>query len=208
MDRTAWIAVALCIIGLVVWEVYSFKQVRPHPVTASATASATATATVSPFPASPASSSSITAPSPAASATPATSAQPSAMATPSFAEASETIRNSDLELKLTNRGGGIAKAGLLNHRAEENSRVTLNSEEHPPIGAIVTDPNAPQFPEYKMRREGDALFFEATSPEGITIRKRFAFAGNEKKDNYIARLDLEFRNDGTGPYVNPGYFVE
>src|SRR3954470_21212855 len=208
MDRTAWIAVALCIVGLVVWEIYSFKQVRPHPVTASASAGASATATLSPLPASPApSASNAPSPSAATAATPAAPAQSSATA-PGFAETTETIRNSDLELQLTNRGGGIAKAVLLNHLAEGNSRVTLNSEEHAPIGAIVTDPNAPQFPEYKMRREGDAVLFEATSPDQVTTRKKFAFAGNEKKDNYIAHLDVEFRNDGAGPYVNPGYFME
>src|SRR5207247_1314661 len=36
MDRTAWIVVALCVVGLVLWEFYLAKQMatRPAPVTA------------------------------------------------------------------------------------------------------------------------------------------------------------------------------
>src|SRR5437016_4139376 len=31
MDRTAWIVVALCVVGLVVWEIYLVKQTPPRP---------------------------------------------------------------------------------------------------------------------------------------------------------------------------------
>jgi YidC/Oxa1 family membrane protein insertase len=98
---------------------------------------------------------------------------------------------------------------LLNHLAEQNTPITLNSEKHPPIGAIVSDPAVPALPEYKIRREGDAVVFESAVPEQVSIRKKFFFPPtNQKKDNYIAQLDLEFRNDGTAAYDNPGYFVE
>jgi len=204
MDRTAWIAVALCILGLVVWEVYSFRQVQPKPLTSAAYSPAN----------SPSPSASVPSPSPAAPAFANLSPSPSPLAQSSpsvapFAEVTDTLRNSDLELHLTNRGGGIAKAVLLNHLAEQDRRVTLNSEEHPPIGAVVVDPNSPILPEYKMRREGDAVLFEFASSEKVTIRKRFAFPSmREKKDNYIALLDVEFRNDGPAAYTNPGYFLE
>src|ERR1700760_4047743 len=102
MDRTAWIVVTLCVVGLVVWEIYSFKQIQPRPAIRS-TPAATST-------------SPITGPSPAAllspTTTPAALGQPSATPGPSaaaFAEVTDTIRNSDLELHLTNRGGGIAE---------------------------------------------------------------------------------------------------
>jgi YidC/Oxa1 family membrane protein insertase len=204
MDRTAWIVVAFCIFGLVLWEVYSFKQVQPRPVpssTPAATGSPAVTALESPG---PSASPSGVGPSPS----PPASVQPSPSVAP-FAEVTDTIRNSDLELHLTNRGGGIAKAVLLNHLAEQNTRVTLNSESHTPIGAVVSDPNAPVLPEYKMRRDGDGVAFEFVGPEKVTIRKRFSFpATTEKKDNYVARLDLEFHNDGTTTYTSPGYFLE
>jgi YidC/Oxa1 family membrane protein insertase len=198
MDRTAWIAVIFCVAGLVLWEIYLAKQVRPKPLAAPGTTVA------------PVSSPSLTVPSaPAASASPspeAASAQTEKI--PPFQEAVETLRNSDLELHLTNRGGGITQAVLLNHKAEQNEHVTLNSSDHLPIGAIIDNPAAPILPEYKMMREGDAVRFERTMPESITIRKKFFFQKSaETKDNFIAELDVDLENGGTAPYTNPGYFV-
>jgi len=37
MDRTAWIVVVLCVVGLVVWEVYLAKQMAPRPAPVIAT---------------------------------------------------------------------------------------------------------------------------------------------------------------------------
>src|SRR5260370_4912824 len=115
MDRTAWIVVALCVIGLVLWEIYLAKQMatRSAPVSvAPGQTSLTAT---------PA----ILAPSPLP--TPVAEAAPSSAPTPSFAEKIETLRNSDVELRLTNRGGGIKEASLLRPIARERARVVVNS---------------------------------------------------------------------------------
>ena len=206
MDRTAWIVVALCVVGLVLWEIYSFRQVRPRPVRSADSASATGAI---PTPSIPVPAPSLS-PTPAGfvSSGPATAAQPSATPAP-FAEVTETLRNSDLELHLTSRGGGVASAVLLNHVAEGDTRVTLNSNEHPPIGALVADPNSPVLPEYKIRREGPAVVFETVTPEQIAIRKRFAFPDTpQKKDNYLVQLTVDFQNQGTSAYTNPGYYLE
>src|SRR2546430_15431591 len=132
MDRTAWIVVALCVIGLVVWEVYLAKQMAPRPAPAGATpAQVSSTATpviVGPSPV----------PTPVAEATPATR-EPA----PSFAEKIQTLRNSDLELRLTNRGGGIKEAVLLRQIAEKDQRVVLNSNQSTPIGVIIEQPATP-----------------------------------------------------------------
>src|ERR1700738_3850156 len=106
MDRTAWIAITLCVVGLVLWEVYSFKQAQQLRPTR-------ATESVAGFTPTPGPSGS---PAPAATSPPApsptASAQPSPNV-PAFAEVTETLRNSDVELHLTNRGAGIARAVLL-----------------------------------------------------------------------------------------------
>src|ERR1044071_207092 len=129
MDRTAWIVVALCVVGLVVWEVYLAKQMAPRraPVTAP------------PGQGSPTATPAILEPSPSPLATPEAAPQ-GAQTVPSFEERLETLRNSDVELRFTNRGGGIAEAVMLNHIAEAGKRVMLNSPRHTPIGAIVDDP--------------------------------------------------------------------
>ena len=198
MDRTAWIAVILCVAGLVLWEVYLAKQIRPKPLAAPEIT----TAPISPTP--------VIAPSaPAPFASPPSGAASAPAETiPPFQESVETLRNSDVELRLTNRGGGIAEAILLNHKAEQNAHVTLNSSDRLPIGAIIDNPAAPLLPEYKIAREGDAVRFERTLPERVTIRKKFFFQRSaETKDNFVVELDVDLGNEGAAPYANPGYFV-
>src|SRR5947208_1244213 len=101
MDRQAWIAVALCILGLIGWQVYMVRHPAPPPPKIAALPSATATAA--------------TTTSPAASAAPLADNRASSpnesSSTPApraFVEKTTPLRNSDLELLLTNRGGGIA----------------------------------------------------------------------------------------------------
>jgi YidC/Oxa1 family membrane protein insertase len=202
MDRQAWIAVTLCVIGMIAWYAYTASHLPPPrpPIVASPTPGATpdnqAPATASP---------SVSVP-PAAAATPA----PVEPAVATFAEKSETLANSDVELHLTNRGGAISGAVLLNHTVGKNGdRVILNGPEHLPIGAIVERPEAAALPEFSIARQADgSVQLERKTPEGLNIRKRFFFPPTtEKKDNFVAEMEVDFRNDGPQAYKNPGYFV-
>src|SRR5207248_1571847 len=57
-------------------------------------------------------------------------------------------------------------------------------------------------------READTVALEYVTPEQVTIRKKFFFPSiNEKKDNFVAKLDVDFTNNGAAPYANPGYFL-
>src|SRR5438874_2755728 len=198
MDRTAWIVVALCVIGLVVWEVYLAKQMAPRPAPAGATpAQVSSTATpviVGPSPV----------PTPVAEATPATR-EPA----PSFAEKIQTLRNSDLELRLTNRGGGIKEAVLLRQIAEKDQRVVLNSNQSTPIGVIIEQPATPDLAEFTASAAPDsAVQFERTTPEQLTIRKKFRFQkSSEEKDNYVIEMNVDLERRGDKPYQSGGYFV-
>src|SRR2546430_8042845 len=121
MDRRGCFVVILCVGGLGGGDGWTAKQPRGRPP---------ATAAVSPTPptvvgVSPSIAPSV-APAPTASATPV------AAATPAFAEKTETLRNDDVELHLTNRGGGIAQAVLLNHIAQGDQGVIINSKEQTP----------------------------------------------------------------------------
>jgi YidC/Oxa1 family membrane protein insertase len=196
MDRTAWIVVALCVVGLVVWEIYLSKQMAPRPAPVSVAPSQT-------FPtASPA----IVAPSPLP--TPVAEASPRTEATPSFAEKIETLRNSDVELRLTNRGGGIKEAVLLRQIAEKGQRVVLNSDQSAPIGAILEQPSAPTLPEFTASAQPDSVQFEHTTAEQLAIRKKFFFEKSpENKDNYVIEMDVDLENRGDKPYQSGGYFV-
>jgi YidC/Oxa1 family membrane protein insertase len=201
MDRQAWIAVTLCILGLIGWYAYSASQLPPPrpPVVASPTPSTTAdnqaAATASP--------SGTTPPAIAATHAPVESV-------PAFPEKSETLANGDVELRLTNRGGAISEAILLNHTVGNNGeRVVLNGPDSLPIGAIVERPEAPALAEFSIEKQADgSVQLERKTPEGVNIRKRFFFPPTtEKKDNFVAEMAIDFRNDGPQAYKSPGYFV-
>ena len=194
MDRTAWIVVVLCVIGLVLWELYLVKQTPPRP----------APVNITPGQVSP--TAAIASPTPLATPEVAPKATE---AVPSFPEKIETLRNSDVELRLTNRGGGIKEAVLLRQVAENGQRVVLNSAESAPIGALIEQPTAPALPEFTASTESDSVVrFEHTTAEQIAIRKKFFFQQSpENKDNFVAEMDVDFENRGTEPYRSAGYFV-
>src|SRR5438067_1461924 len=203
MDGQAWIAIALCVIGLLGWYAYMATHLLP-PTPVVAAPSPSATAGNSPAAA--------TSPSVSVSPAPVSATSPSpapAESVPTFAEKAETMTNGDVELHLTNRGGAITEAVLLNHTVDNERRVVLNASDRIPIGAIVDQPEATALPEYSIAKQADgSVEFERKTPEGMTVRKKFFFLPpTEKKDNYVAEMDVDFRNDGAQPYNNAGYFV-
>src|SRR5438046_2265411 len=200
MDRTAWIAIILCVIGLVVWEWWVAKQTpRPRPPTS---------AQLSPAPTPLAGTSPSAVPLTASSPPSAATGTPAPEATPAFAEKIETLRNDDVEFRLTNRGGGIREAVLLNHIGQGGDRLVINSKDQSPIGAMVEQPNSPKFDEFTLIREADGSLRCERAAENVTIRKKFFFPpGKEKKDNFLAEMDVDLVNAGAQPYSNPGYFV-
>ncbi len=199
MDRQAWIAITLCIAGLIAWQVYSLQHPRPavvHPVPALATASPG----LAPTPATAA---------PAPSATPPPN-EPSATPAPApFAEKTATLRNPDLALTLTNRGGGIAEAILPKHKAENGQPVRLGGRTRLPIGAILDKPAEAQLAEFTIVPAArGSVQFERALPGQVLLRKKFTLpAPPHDKDNYLAQLEVDFQNSGTAAYANPGYFV-
>ncbi len=201
MDRQAWIAITLCVIAFFGLQVYNAKHAPPPRVQAAASPEASPTAEST---AAAPSASVAPAPAPALSATPSP-----AESVPAFTEKSETLRNSDVEFRLTNRGGAISEVVLLNHTAENGQRVVLNSVDRPPIGAIIEQPEAVALPEFVIARQADgSVQFERKNPEGVTVRKKFFLPPpTEKKDNYLAEMDVDFRNDGAQAYKSAGYFI-
>jgi YidC/Oxa1 family membrane protein insertase len=197
MDRQAWIAISLCIVGLVFSQIYLMKRAPRTPIPA----------TVSPSP-------SPLVPGPSPNAQPFPSAEPSATppaaaAVPTFTEKTETLRNNDMEFRLTNKGGAISEVVLLNHIDDHNQRLVLNSQDRMPIGAIVQEPEATSLPEFNLSRASDgSVQFQRVTPERIEIRKKFSFpTTTQKKDNFIAQLQFDFQNGGAQPYNFPDYYI-
>ena len=147
MDRQAWFAVTLCVIGFIALQIYNAKHMPPS---VPAAVSPTPIATTETQPLATASQPSSVSPAPGAVPTP----EPVA-SIPPFAEKSETLRNEDVELHLTNRGGGISEAVLLKHAVENGQRVVLNSTDRTPIGAIIEQPPAAALPEFAIVQGDD-----------------------------------------------------
>ncbi|MEP6975808.1 MAG: membrane protein insertase YidC, partial [Spartobacteria bacterium] len=213
MDRQAWIAITLCIVGLIAWQVYMVKHPAPVPAkvlaspTPAAGVSSEATALSSPPAASPASTeprSTSTAGSPndaagAASSTPAPAP---------FVEKTTPLRNADLELLLTNRGAGIVDAVLPKHRGEKGAPVMLSRPQGLPIGALVEKPAAPLLEEYTVVPGNGSVQFQRALPNNVTLRKKFSLpALPNEKDSYVALMEVNFQNSGPAVYAQPGYFV-
>src|SRR5438270_924700 len=202
MDRTAWIVVTFCVIGLVAWTWWTGQHAPPRPAAPALSSATPASSPVS------ASTTPLAPPSSTATAVPVPTATPAAEATPAFAEKTETLRNDDVELRLTNRGGGIREAILLNHIAQGDQRVIIASKEQLPIGAIIEQPNAPRVEEFALSKEPDGGVKCQRTADGVTTRKKFFFPpSKEKKDNFVAEMDVDLVNGGAQAYTNPDYLV-
>src|SRR6267378_4895559 len=187
MDRTAWIVVILCVIGLLTWTWWTSKNAPPRP----------APPALSPTPLPLAAASAAAAPLTPSSPTAVAAATPAVEATPAFAEKSETLRNDDVELRLTNRGGGIREAALLNHITQGDQRVVINSKDQLPIGALVEQPANPRVDEFALSREPDGSVKCERNADNVTVRKKFFFPpSKEKKDNFLAEMDVDLVNGG------------
>jgi YidC/Oxa1 family membrane protein insertase len=203
MDRQAWIAIALCILGLVAWQVYVAKHTLP--VARKSAASPAPSLAASPAPGSP------PVPTPAEPSPAPNEPAPTPAPTPTprpFVEKTATLKNSDLELLLTNRGGGIAEAILPQHRSENGGPVKLNARQYLPIGALIEKPAAPALEEFSIVPGAGAVEFERTLPNDVRLRKKFTLpAPPDQKDNYVVQLEVDFQNTGPRPYQQPEYFV-
>lgn len=201
MDRQAWIAVTLCVLGLVGWQFYMASHAPPVPPAAvqpAATAEATPSPAATPL--------ADVAPSPDAS--PRQSAAADAVPAPAFEEKIEELRNADVALRLTTRGGGIAEAVMLHHVAEGGDPVVINRRDRLPIGALIDPADPDALSEFQIARTPDGgVVFERLLPGGVRMVKTFAFMPSDLKDNFLVSMNVEYRNEGADAFRSDGAFV-
>jgi len=195
MDRKAWIAIILSVIGLFAWQWYFTKAYggrNAHPA-------ASATPAASAAPASKPGASS------AAAATPASTPRPTVM------EArSESLYTKSAEYIFSNDTGGIARVLLYGHLGENHEAVSLNNNASSPIGAIGNAPNEP-LGGFAMKTDAAAgrATFTRHDSDGLQITKTFSVPQiiDKKTCAYAVTMDLEFKNTGTMALSRPAFYV-
>jgi YidC/Oxa1 family membrane protein insertase len=186
MDRKAWIAVILSVLGLAAWQWFYVKTYSRKPPAVSAKA-----------PASPS-------PSVAPALTPPPKEESSALEAQS-----QTLHNPNAEYVFSNDKGGIERAVLLLHLGENKQAISLNGSRTMPIGAVGEIP-AEAWGGFTMQADpetGQAVFTKR-DPDGLEITKRFVVPQSGTKDGtYVVRMQLIFRNGGNSDLQRKGYFV-
>ena len=202
MDRKAWIAITLSVVGLVAWQWYVSKYITPAQQAAAATAAAAA-ASASPAATAPAASAPVATPAPGATTAASTPAQPVMTAR------AESLTAGGADFVFNNDAGGIEQVVLLSFQGENQESVSLNRDRGMPIGAIGFNPGevAGGFEMSADRTKGEVTFTKS-APDGLEITKRFVLPPTSDKARlYTVNLDVSFRNPGKSALQVPAFFV-
>ncbi len=201
MDRTAWIAVILSVIGLVWWNfTYSQKQMRRAEEHQRALAASRAEPHVTPPTTDPA--------APFRPSTTPVPARPEPVAEIAPEETLDVVSpEGSVRYSFTNRGG-IAKAELLGHIAIDPDHIVINSHGSRPIGALfqVDDQTVHTF-QMREERRGTVLLTRE-QPGEFRLEKRFRLPETEPtKDRYVAELELKWTNLSSASLALPAQFI-
>ena len=186
MDRKAWIAIILSVLGLAAWQWYYVKTYSRKVPVASQRAAATPAPSVAPV------------------ATPTPAQEP-----PLLVARNQSLFSPSAEYVFSNDKGGIERAILLLHLGVNEQAVYLNGSRTMPIGAVGEIP-AEAWGGFTMQTDtskGEAVFTRKDA-DGLEITKRFIVPQSGTKDGiYVVRMELMFRNTGNADLERKGYFV-
>lgn len=197
MDRKGIIAIVLCLVVLVWWQLKSQREMdawrRAHPVQAT---EQTPQPTAPPAQAQTGAAPLIPAQTEASPALP-----------PEAPEKKLTLRTENVEYTFTNQGGGIASARLLRHEAPGNEdNVTLNTLSPHPIGALMDDPAAPGNPAYELTEKEGSVIATRRIPNGPLVTKTFTPSAKHS-GGYTIGLKVTFSNPDPEPIEKAGYYL-
>ncbi len=209
MDKKAWIAVTLSVIGIFAWNYFYTRQFADQPVVPARTPAAppAAVSDAAPVLAAVVPPPVVAAPAPP----PVAPAAPVEASAESATESFETIKTSVADLRFTNLGGGITNTRLLDdqHRDAKGGQIQINQFGGLPIGSLsekpgdVKDASVP----YESTREGSALVYRRNTREGLQIVKKFQPAAGATTDPYLTQLEITFTNGGAQTYRDEGLFL-
>ncbi len=211
MDRTAWVAIILSVIGLVWWnhtitEKQKLRAEAHRKALAEEQAVRAKEGALPPSEIAPGQAAATPAQPAAASTTPAVTAKPdAALKVEELLEV--TSPEGSVRYVFTSRGG-IRRVDLLKHTAVGTAPVVINSHGTFPIGALFE--KVPTITEdYSLRREGTAQIALTSRGEGpLKVEKIFTLPPAEPtKDKYVAELEIRWTNPDRDKALVPSLYV-
>lgn len=194
-DRLTWIIVPLAVLGLVLSIFWQQQEAEKARALAQLNHVATP-AQVSP--------------SPTATPLPQTEAPATSAAAPAVPEQKASLKSEVANLHFSNNRGGVNVVELLQHRAEDDNPVVLNSPLAPGIGAIARNPNDWRDTGYTLTEDPMTHAVTLTKDAGnnIQIAKTFSVGKTAGlQDPYQFKLTIKFQNTGSTAQEVPGFFV-
>lgn len=191
MDRTAWIAVVLCVAGLFGWGAWSAREQADYAREMAAwkaeqaeLAEAEAEKAAKEGAATGNETTSGAVPTAAGK-----EAQPAATAAATVDAKEVTLEGDTIRVHFTNQGGGIATAEMLDHQRtleEDEGYVIINERATQPIGALSAGPG--QFDQgiWEISEQTkESIAFKTVTPENLEITKRFALPGADVEPHLL-----------------------
>ena len=200
MDRTAWIVIVLCVAGLLGWGWWQSKEAeeyakkvqaweeyqRQNPAENPETTE-TGSGETSPDPADPN--------SPEGTSNPTTTTGSES----SDLEIKEIeLGNDSIQMRLTNRGGGIDSVSLLHHQRSlraDDGYVIINDQGAHAIGVLSEGPGRFDSKAWEITEQTDtAVAFTQVTPEKLRVTKRFVLPAPDAEPHQI-RLQMSVKNE-------------
>ena len=178
MDRTAWIVVTLCTAGLIAWF-WTLPKPQPRITTGPEIVQAAAG-------------------TPAAAAVAAATPAPVVAAAPPADEKTMPISDDGIEYVFSNIGGGIKSITLPPKRFSGVGPTVLNTETTAAVGALSPMAGIIETDAYDLKSPvgQTPVIYERTTPEGLTIRKKWTPIMEGQGKWFLWKLDLSFKNAG------------
>ena len=194
MDTKGWIVVVLCAVGMIFYFPYmqrdmARERVAPTPEAAENSGEAKEGGVAK---------------SGAAAKAPGTADKPGgAKATEAVKEETAVLRSEKAEFHMTNFGGGISEATLLEHTnvIEGDGFVTLNRSGSYPVGTLGGGDDEADLGGYEITKQRpDEVIFEKVNAEGIRVTKCFNLNPPSAEDGYVVNLEVRFKNEDSRSY--------
>jgi len=113
------------------------------------------------------------------------------------AEEIVTLNTGKVAYRMSTRGGGVARAEML----DAHDGVVINAAGYGPIGALSWKIDFVRNSHYEVMERSDRhVVFRAVMPEGLEVRKTYTVVEAEAADGHLLAMRLDLKNVGELPF--------